>query len=325
MTLIRYIVRKLAFKILIFYLIITLTFMIPRLMPGGAFAYLIGNPYVTPEMIDALIKAYGLDKPIYVQYVIFMKKLFLEGDLGVSYAYKRPVLELILEALPWTLVLVTSSTILSFAIGVPLGAVLAYARASRLDILVSGVILVIRSMPSFWLGLLLLIIFAYHLGLAPLYGAYTPGAEYESLAEMLIDVLKHMWLPITTLTLLLLPLPTIYTRNAIVDILGEDFVRTAQAKGLPDSLILFKHILRPASPPIVTLFALELGTSVGGALLIEIVFSLPGMGKLFYDAIYMSDYPLLMGVVIMVSAVTLSLIFIVEVLYSIIDPRVKMR
>jgi peptide/nickel transport system permease protein len=134
-----------------------------------------------------------------------------------------------------------------------------------------------------------------------------------------------MWLPILTLVLLVLPFPAIYTRNAVVDVMEEDFVKTAKAKGLPETTVMLKHALRPASLPVVTLFALELGTSVGGALLIEIVFSLPGMGKLFYDSIYTSDYPLLLGIVIFVSAVTLALITIVEILYAVIDPRVRMR
>ena len=325
MRLIRFLVRKITSRVLVFYLLLTLTFIIPRLMPGGAFAHLIENPNVTPEMREALIKAYGLDQPLYVQYYIFLRKLLLDGDLGVSYTYKRPVLDVILEALPWTLALVTTSIILSFAIGVPLGVWLAFNRASRIGVSVSGLLFIIRSIPGFWLGLLMLIIFGYYMGVAPLYGAYTYGVTYSNLYEWLVDVISHMWLPILTLVLLILPFPTIYTRNAVVDVIEEDFVKTAIAKGLPETMIMLKHALRPASLPIVTLFALELGTSVGGALLIEIVFSLPGMGKLFYDSIYTSDYPLLLGIVIFVSAVTLALITTVEILYAIIDPRVRMR
>jgi peptide/nickel transport system permease protein len=294
-------------------------------MPGGAFAYLLENPNVTPEMREALIKAYGLDQPLYLQYYIFLKKLFFEGDIGVSYTYKRPVLDVILEALPWTLILVTTSIILSFTIGVPLGVWLAFNRDTRAGVSISGLLFIIRSIPGFWLGLLMLIVFGYRMGIAPLYGAYTYGITYNNVYEWIADVIAHMWLPILTLVLLVLPFPAIYTRNAVVDVMEEDFVKTAKAKGLPETTVMLKHALRPASLPVVTLFALELGTSVGGALLIEIVFSLPGMGKLFYDSIYTSDYPLLLGIVIFVSAVTLALITIVEILYAVIDPRVRMR
>jgi peptide/nickel transport system permease protein len=325
MSLTRFLIRIISFRLLVFYLLLTLTFIIPRLMPGGAFAYLLENPNVTPEMREALIKAYGLDQPLYLQYYIFLKKLFFEGDIGVSYTYKRPVLDVILEALPWTLILVTTSIILSFTIGVPLGVWLAFNRDTRAGVSISGLLFIIRSIPGFWLGLLMLIVFGYHMGIAPLYGAYTYGITYNNVYEWIADVIAHMWLPILTLVLLVLPFPAIYTRNAVVDVMEEDFVKTAKAKGLPETKVMLKHALRPASLPVVTLFALELGTSVGGALLIEIIFSLPGMGKLFYDSIYTSDYPLLLGIVIFVSAVTLALITIVEILYAVIDPRVRMR
>jgi peptide/nickel transport system permease protein len=325
MSLTRFLIRIISSRLLVFYLLLTLTFIIPRLMPGGAFAYLLENPNVTPEMREALIKAYGLDQPLYIQYYIFLKKLFFEGDIGVSYTYKRPVLDVILEALPWTLILVTTSIILSFTIGVPLGVWLAFNRDTRAGVSISGLLFIIRSIPGFWLGLLMLIVFGYRMGIAPLYGAYTYGITYNNVYEWIADVIAHMWLPILTLVLLVLPFPAIYTRNAVVDVMEEDFVKTAKAKGLPETTVMLKHALRPASLPVVTLFALELGTSVGGALLIEIVFSLPGMGKLFYDSIYTSDYPLLLGIVIFVSAVTLALITIVEILYAVIDPRVRMR
>jgi len=320
----RYVVRKVVSRIIVFFIIVSVTFIIPRLMPGGAFAYLIENPNIAPELREALIKEFGLDKPLWVQYVTFLKEFFLKGNIGISFYYLKPVSEVIAQALPWTVTLVTTSVVLSALFGIILGALAAYRRGSKFEATLFNVFMFVRSMPSFWLGLVLLIIFGYYLGVAPLYGAYTYGVTYENLLEFIKDVLWHLWLPMITLVLLGTSVYFVLSRNSIVDVLTEDFVMVARAKGLSDREVLFRHALRPASLPVLTYLALDLGYSIGGALLVEVVFSLPGVGKLMYEAVYMTDYPLLLGIVVYVSALTLTLITIAEVLYALIDPRVKL-
>ncbi len=320
-----YILRKIISRAIVFFIILSVTFIIPRLLPGGAFAYLVANPNVPLEMRNALIKEFGLDKPLWVQYIQFLKQFFTTGNLGISFSRLKPVSDVIMSALPWTIALVTTSVVLSAIIGILSGAYAAYKRGGKFDSAMVSTIMFIRSMPSFWLGLVLLITFGYYLGIAPLYGAYTYGATYSNVLEFMEDVLGHLWLPMLTLTLLYTTGYFMIMRNNMIDIMGEDFINVAKAKGLPDRAVVFKHALRPASLPVITALALDLGWSIGGALLIEIVFSLPGVGKLLYDAVYMTDYPLLLGIVVYTSALTLTLVTFAEILYAYVDPRVRLR
>jgi len=317
------VLRKIIIRAFVFYIIVSITFIIPRLLPGGAFAYLAENPNISPELREALIKEFKLDQPLWEQYKTFVKEFFLHGNLGISFSRLEPVSKVIKEALPWTIVLVTTSIIASALIGIFLGAIAAYRRGSLADSFLVSLVMFIRSMPSFWLGIVLLIIFGYYFGLAPLYGAYSYGTEYTSRLEFLKDVIYHLWLPFVTLVVLGFAGYFMLMRNTMLDVLGEEFILAAKAKGMPDRIILFKHALRPASLPVVTALALDLGWSVSGAMLIEVVFSLPGVGKLLYDAVYMTDYPLLLGIVVYTSLLTLVLVTIVEFMYPIIDPRVS--
>lgn len=304
--------------------VLTVTFIIPRLMPGGAFAYLLENPNISPEFREALMRQFGLDRPILEQYVFFLREFFLSGNLGISFYYRKPVMSVILEALPWTILLVTCSTIVSAILGVLIGLTAAARRAGVLDRTLFSVSMFFRSMPAFWLALVLLIFFGYYLGLFPLYGAYTYGRTYGSFFEYFADVAHHFTLPFVTLTLLSTSAYLVLSRNLAVDTLTEDFIVAARAKGLPERAVLYKHALRPVLTPLITMTAIDLGYSIGGALMIETVFSLPGVGKLMYDAILMTDYPVLLGVVVMTSAVTLLLVTLVEILAALIDPRVRL-
>lgn len=304
--------------------VLTVTFIIPRLMPGGAFAYLLENPNISPEFREALMRQFGLDRPILEQYVLFLREFFLSGNLGISFYYRKPVMSVILDALPWTLLLVTGSTIVSAILGVLIGLTAAAKRAGVLDRTLFSVSMFFRSMPAFWLALVLLIFFGYYLGLFPLYGAYTYGRIYGSFFEYFTDVAYHFTLPFVTLTLLTTSAYLVLSRNLAIDTLTEDFIVAARAKGLPERTVLYKHVLRPVLTPLITMTAIDLGYSIGGALMIETVFSLPGVGKLMYDAILMTDYPVLLGVVVMTSAVTLLLVTLVETLAAVIDPRVRL-
>ncbi|MGC9012488.1 ABC transporter permease [Thermogladius sp.] len=320
-----FLVRKAIARFVTFFVILTLTFVIPRLLPGGAFAYLVANPSVPPDMRNVLIHEFGLDKPIWEQYAIFLRQFFTTGNLGISFSRLEPVSQVIMEALPWTVSLVTVSLLVSAAIGMLSGMYAAYKRGGRFDTASMSVFMFIRSMPGFWLGMVLLIVFGFYLGWAPLYGAYTYGATYTSPWERVADILYHMWLPMLTLIVLTIPGYHILMRNSVVNILGEDYIVVATAKGLSDRQLLLRHAFRPASLPVVTSLAIDVGFSISGVMLIENVFSIPGVGRLAYQAVYQQDYPLLLGIVVYTSALTLFLVTVVEVMYSFIDPRVRLE
>lgn len=320
----RYVTKKVFSRFVVFMVIVTVTFLVPRLMPGGAFAYLIENPNISPEFRQALIKQFGLDRPLLEQYVLFLREFFINGNLGISFYYRKPVMSVIMEALPWTILLVTGSAIVSALLGILVVLAAASRRATPLDRALFNASMFFRSMPAFWLALVLLIIFGYQLGLFPLYGAYTYGRTYSSFLEYAVDVAHHLFLPFLTLTILSTSVYLVLSRNLAIDVLTEDFIVTARAKGVPERMVLYRHALRPILTPLLTMIAIDLGYSLGGALMIEVVFSLPGVGKLMYDAVLMTDYPMLLGIVIMTSAVTLILVTVVEVLAAVVDPRVRL-
>jgi len=324
-AIVRYVIRKVLTRFITFFIILSLTFIIPRLLPGGAFAYLIANPSVSPDLRLVLIKQFGLDKPLWKQYIIFLKEFFTTGSLGISFSRLKPVGQVIFEALPWTIILVTTATVVAALLGIFLGLYAAYRRGGFFDSASLTLSMLIRSMPGFWMGMVLLIVFGYYLGWAPLYGIRTYGVHYGNAFEYLSDVLYHLWLPMITLIIISVPGYVVLMRNSVVSILGEDFIVSARAMGYSDRKLLLKWVLRPASPPVLTALAMDVGFSIGGAMLIERVFSIPGVGSLAYDAVYMQDYPLLLGTVVYTSALTLILVTIVEIMYAFIDPRVRLE
>lgn len=325
MSLWRYATRKVSSRFAVFFIVLTVSFVVPRLMPGGAFAYLVENPNISPEFRTALIRQFGLDRPLLEQYLCFLREFFINGNLGMSFYYRKPVMNVIADSLPWTLVLVTGSTVVSTILGACLGFYTASRRGGLFDKILFNASMFTRSMPAFWLALILLVFLGYELGVFPLYGAYTYGKVYSSFLDYIADVLYHLFLPFLTLVILGTSVYLVLSRNLVVDILTEDFIMVARAKGLPERLILYKHALRPVLSPLLTITAIDLGYSVGGALMVETVFSLPGIGKLMYDAVLMTDYPLLLGVVVMTSAVTLVLVTLAEIVAAVVDPRIRLR
>lgn len=317
-----FLIRKIIRSFAVFFIVVTLIFIIPRLLPGGAFAYLIENPNIPAETRERLIHIFGLDRPLSEQYVKFLKELFLKGNLGISFRYLTPVNEVIMNALPWTLLLVGSSTILSSGLGILFGAIAAFYREKKTDSIIVNILMVVRSIPSFWLGMVLLLILGFQWGRFPLYGAYTYGVE-ETFWVWIFDVLHHLALPLLSLTIIQLASYTMIMRAPTIDILGEDFIVTARAKGLPRKKVLFKHAVRPAMLPVVTILAISIGSMVGGALITETVFSYPGTGKLLYEAINMTDYPLMLGIFFYITILTLVMMFFTEILYAYLDPRIR--
>jgi len=294
-------------------------------MPGNPVDYFLRDPSITPEERALLIQQFGLDKDVFTQYILYIKNLFT-GNLGVSFRYyPRPVTEVLLSRLPWTLYLLGISYSLATVIGIILGAYAAWKKESKIDLLTIGIAFITRSMPIFWLGMLTLYIFSVHLGWFPLSGAVTAGAEYSSFLDFALDVLRHSILPMIVITIFLLGPPALITRGLVLDSLTEPYVDTAIAKGLPPRVILFKHALRPVSLPLSSYTAILLGYVVGGAVFTETVFSWPGVGRLIYEAIMRRDYPLIQGAFLLISISVLIANFIVDFIYAYLDPRVRLR
>ncbi len=303
------------------FIIVTLNFLLPRLMPGDPVMNIVGEEayYGSGEALDALRADLGLDQPLHVQYGRYMAGL-VTGDWGYSYLYLRPVSESIALHLRWTLALVLPSVILAALLAALLGSIAAWRRRSRTDIVLSGAHLLIYSMPHYWLAMLALFIFSFRLGWFPLGRATSGGA---SALPYLLDIGWHMVLPLLIITAFKAAYDYLIVRNSVVSILGEDYVLMAQAKGLSSMAVLFRHALRNALAPLVTVTAIQFGMVLSGALLVEVVFSWPGMGTLIYDAIGARDYPLLQSAFLIIAICVLVANFIADALYPQLDPRTR--
>jgi len=320
-----YIARKILFLLITLYIVITINFVLPRLMPGSPIDYFLKDPSITPEERSRLIARFGLDKDIFTQYYMYLINT-LKGDLGVSFRYyPTPVVDVLLSRLPWTIYLLGTTYTISTILGIMLGAVAGWKRGKRIDIGLSWLAFLTRSMPIFWLGMIILYIFSAELGLFPLSGALTPGAEYPSPLHFIYDVARHSVLPMMTIIIFLIGPPILLTRNLVADTLTEPYVSVARAKGLGWRTVVFKHALRPVSLPLSTYTAILLGYVVGGAVFTETVFSWPGVGRLIYEAIMRRDYPLIQGSFYIIAISVLLANFIVDLLYSVIDPRVRLQ
>ncbi len=303
------------------FIIVTLNFLLPRLMPGDPVMNIVGEEayYGSEETLDALRADLGLDQALHVQYGRYMAGL-ATGDWGYSYLYLRPVQESITLHLGWTLTLVLPSVILAALLAALLGGIAAWRRGSRTDIGLSSAHLLVYSMPHYWLAMLTLLIFSFHLGWFPL-GRATSGGT--SGLPYLLDVGWHMLLPLLVITAFKAAYDFLIVRNSVVSILGEDYVLMAQAKGLSGMAVLFRHALRNSLAPLVTVTAIQFGMVLSGALLVEVVFSWPGMGTLIYDAIGARDYPLLQSAFLIIAICVLIANFIADLLYPQLDPRTR--
>jgi peptide/nickel transport system permease protein len=310
-------------RVITFAVVISLLFFLARSAGADPFErYLSEDPRIPLEQIQRLRARFGLDKPLHMQYFDFLWNT-LNGEFGYSLYYKRPVFDVVMERLPYTLFLmgisVTLSTIVSFVIGV----YFAYKRGTKIDTWGTNICMFVRSTPHFWLGMILLIVFAYYIPIFPLFGALTPGVQHENWFEFLKDLLFHYTLPLTTLLLRQIGMYVLYMRNSTVEVLGEDYMVTAKAKGVPKMSIMFKHAARNAMLPMVTVTAMRFGFMVNGAILTETVFSLPGTGRLIYQSIMNDDFFLLQGAFFIISITVLAANLLADLLCAWLDPRIK--
>src|SRR3990170_8243875 len=272
---------------------VTLNFALPRMMPGSPLIFLAGEDvgFMTEQQRGQLLQAFGLDQPVWRQYVIYLRNL-VTGNLGFSYQQGRPIASIIADRLPWTLVLVGTGLVVGTLVGVAWGTLAAWRRRSALDVGSVGVAMFFDSVPSFWLGMVFIAVFAAGLRWFPLFGAATPGAGVSGW-PLLVDMARHLVLPLTTLTLITIPGMFLIMRYSMLTVLGEQYVATARSKGVGERDVMFRHAMRNALLPVATVFILNVGFIVSGATVIETVFSYPGVGRLLFEAVLARDYPVL--------------------------------
>lgn len=313
--------KKIIALLITIFAVLCLNFVIFRLAPGDPVRMMFKDPRSNAEQFELQKEKYGLDKPIIVQFGAYLKAL-MKGDFGQSFWKKQPVLQVIGERVPATLLLVLFSLIISMGIGILLGAIAGWKSGTRLDSFILSTSLTLYSIPKFALGIILLLIFAYLIPVLPYGGMKTPASGFTGFRYML-DVLKHMILPSISIILWYIGEYIILTRSAMLDVLHEDYIVTARAKGVPEGRILRKHALRNALLPVATITEVNLGFAIAGVIEAETVFSWPGIGRLAYDAVMKRDYPLLQGVFLIFAVSIILANFVMDLLYVYIDPRIK--
>jgi len=319
------VVRRTLQAIPLLLLISMILFVILNNAPGGALAPYLQNPHITPADIERLKHNLGLDKPIWFRYVAWLGRV-LTGDLGYSTSNSEPVLQALLERLPATLELMGISTLVSVAIGVIAGIVSAVKQYSITDYFITTLAFFGQSIPVFWFALMMQLLFAVHGIPLPFgYMIQLPSASIATNPDVfdLGDRVSHLIMPVIVLSLLSLAVYSRFMRSSLLEVLNTDYMRTAAAKGLSFRAILFKHGLKNALIPVVTVLALSLPGVVSGAIVTETIFAWPGMGRLFFNAIGQSDIALLMGYLVMVAFLVVFSNLLADVVYAWLDPRVK--
>ena len=311
----RYLASRFAGMVIVMAIVATIVFFITRLAPGDPAAIMLGDQ-ATASDIAKLRAAYGLDKPLPVQFAYWLGQL-VQGNLGDSIFLQRPVTQALMERAEPTFFLTLFSILIATAIGVPCGIVAAVWRGRLADQVFSGFAMLGASIPSFWLGIVLIQFFAVSLGWFPVSGYGAPDAP-------LAERLHALVLPATVLGLLNSALIIRFTRASMLDVLGEDYVRTARSKGLSEGTVVLKHALRNALVPIVTVLGLTIALMIGGAVVTETVFGLPGVGNLVVNAVLRRDYPVIQGTLLVIAAIYVVINLLVDLLYMLVDPRIRL-
>lgn len=301
-----YIRRRLLQSIGVIWGVSVLVFFLLRLAPGDPVSLLLSET-ATPEQMDAAREKWGLNEPIPVQYMVFLSRA-LQGDLGESLFFRQPAMEVLLERMPATLQLSAVALLFSLSVAIPIGMMSALKRDTIWDYLGTGLAMIGQAIPPYWLGIMLILIFSVGLGWFPTSGRGT---------------IWHLVLPAITLGSVLMALVTRLVRSGMLDVLGEDYIRTARAKGLQERRVIVRHALRNILIPLVTVVGLQLGALFGGAVITESIFAWPGVGRLALQAINARDYPLVQASVLFISVVYVFLNLAVDILYVYLDPRIR--
>ena len=303
----KYILRRILIALPLILAVTTVVFVMLRVALPGDPAKLMAGDRASPELIEQIRRNLGLDRPVFEQYLIFLRN-FASGDLGRSVKFREPVLGVIVKAFPFTATLTFLSVTVGTGIGLVIGIVTAVYQRSWIDSLGIVVAVFFYSIPTFWLGLMLILIFSVGLRILPVQGVGTPG---------------HFVLPVATLAVGQSALIARLTRSSMIEVLSADYVRTARAKGLTERRVLIRHALENTLIPVITVVGLSVGGLLGGAVITESIFGLPGVGRLAIDAISNRDYPMIQGAVILVAASFVFVNLIVDIIYAFVDPRIR--
>jgi len=321
---IAYLAKRILMMIPLLIGITLITFTVVHLAPGEPVDMQIAmNPKVTAEARERLRKFYGLDQPLHVQYGVWVKKLAML-DFGRSFASdNRPVIDKIKERIPITLSLNIISLIIEFGIAIPIGILAAVRRDTFFDKGMTVFVFLGFAVPTFWLALLMIYLFGVKLGWLPVSGLHSLGSDGFTPLLWFWDMLKHLVLPVSVAAFGSLAALSRYMRSSMLEVIRQDYIVTARAKGLPERTVIFRHALRNALLPVVTMLGLSVPALIGGSVIFETIFSIPGMGQLFYQGVMMRDYPLVMGILVIGAGLTLIGNLLADVGYAFADPRIR--
>jgi peptide/nickel transport system permease protein len=318
----RFLARRVAQAIGIFVCIVVINFLLVHLAPGDVVDVLAGEAGAAdPGYVAGLREKFGLDQPIHIQLGRYLWNL-ARLDMGYSFRHNTPVISLIVQRLAPTLLLMVTSLSLAFVGGLVLGVTAAQRVRSLTDTLISVLALLAYATPLFWLGLMLIVVFTLKLGLLPGGGMYTVGAS-ETLPGHVLDVARHLVLPATTLSLFYMATYTRLMRASMLEVFGMEYVRTARAKGISERQVAYHHVVRNAILPMVTLLGVQIGSLLGGAVVVEVVFGWPGLGRLAFEAIFQRDLNLLLGILLLSSCLVIVVNVAVDLAYTALDPRIE--
>jgi peptide/nickel transport system permease protein len=317
-----YVLRRILGAIPLIFGVLTLTFFIIRLAPGDPASFFI-QPGVSPKVAEQMREQYGLNDPLIVQYFKWLGNI-LQGDFGRSFSRHQPVFDVILEAVPITISLALIGITMEFIFGILLGVISAVKQGTKLDRTLTVSALFIYSMPEFWLSLMLIIIFSLKLGWFPASNLNSIGADSFGTVEFILDRLHHLVLPIFVLSLGGTAGLARYVRGQMLEVIRQDYIRTARAKGLSEKVVIFKHALRNALLPVVTILGGSLPALFSGALFIEVIFAIPGMGRIAVEAVFARDYPLIIANTFISGTLIVLGNLLADVLYAVVDPRIKL-
>ncbi|ALJ38190.1 ABC transporter permease [Azospirillum brasilense] len=317
-----FISQRLVKAVFVILAIAVFNFFLVHAAPGDPAAVMAGEAGAADaKFVEQLRQQFGLDRPLYEQLGTYMSKV-VQADLGYSYRQQRPVFDLLMDRLPVTLSLTLTAFVLALLGGIALGTLAAMRAGTWSDTAITVVGLTAYATPIFWIGLMLILLFSVNLGWLPAFGTESIGAGYTGW-EAFLDKAKHLVLPVTTLGLFYMAVYTRLTRASILEVRDMDFVKTARAKGLPEWRIVSVHILRNAILPVITVAGFQAGHLIGGSILIETVFALPGIGRLAFEAVLQRDYQVLLGIFLLTSVVVVVFNLLTDLIYSLVDPRIE--
>jgi peptide/nickel transport system permease protein len=314
---------RLAQCAFVIWIALTMNFALPRMAPGDPLDYLVGQEVytLTPAEKQRVLREFGLDRSVPAQYIGYFASI-LSGDFGRSIRYRAPVIDVLADRIPWTLLLILPALFLKTIIGTILGALAATRRGSERDLGLLTGMLALDSMPAFWTGMILISVFAVQLGWLPSFGAMPLAASGGSLT-LALEIGRRMIMPVITITLATVGAVFLLARASMLTTLGEDYVLMARAKGLSERRVIFGHALRNALLPVYTGLTLSLGALASGAVVVETVFSYPGLGRVIYEGVLARDYPLLQGAFLLVTVGIVVMNLIADLTYPLLDPRIR--